>query len=133
MNGDVVSQILCGNVLQKTQELDGQNYYDHYFNPIKFIVVDPMHCLFLGIARWIVKRIWVDEGILNQQSLIKIQKKWMSFRFHPIWAEYQKKSTAEKDFQTLLRTNGEYFLQYTLRFHSGAIFQNMIEKFFIIL
>jgi hypothetical protein len=104
-----------------------------YFDPIKFIVVDPMHCLFLGIARWIVKRIWVDEGILNQQSLIKIQKKWMSFRFHPIWAEYQKKSTAEKDFQTLLRTNGGYFLQYTLRFHSGAIFQNMIEKFFIIL
>ena len=43
-----------------------------YFDPIKFIVVDPMHCLFLGIARWIVKRIWVDKGILNQQSLIKI-------------------------------------------------------------
>jgi hypothetical protein len=34
-----------------------------------------MHCLFLGIARWIVKRIWIDEGILDQQSLIKIQKK----------------------------------------------------------
>jgi hypothetical protein len=80
MNGDVVSQILCGNVLQKTQELDGQNYYDHYFNPIKFIVVDPMHCLFLGIARWIMKRIWVDKGILNQQSLIKIQKKMDEFQ-----------------------------------------------------
>ena len=51
-----------------------------YFDPIKFIVVDPMHCLFLGIARWIVKRIWVDEGILNQQSLIKIQKKMDEFQ-----------------------------------------------------
>ncbi|PKB93788.1 hypothetical protein RhiirA5_256347, partial [Rhizophagus irregularis] len=29
-----------------------------YFDPIRFIVVDPMHCLFLGIAKWIVKRIW---------------------------------------------------------------------------
>ena len=28
-----------------------------YFDPIRFLVVDPMHCLFLGIARWIVKRI----------------------------------------------------------------------------
>jgi hypothetical protein len=51
-----------------------------YFDPIKFIVVDPMHCLFLGIARWIVKRIWVDEGILNQQSLIKIQQKMDEFQ-----------------------------------------------------
>jgi hypothetical protein len=39
-----------------------------------------MHCLFLGIARWIVKRIWVDEGILNQRSLIKIQKKMDEFQ-----------------------------------------------------
>ena len=25
-----------------------------YFDPIRFITVDPMHCLFLGIAKWIV-------------------------------------------------------------------------------
>ena len=25
-----------------------------YFNPTKFLIVDPMHCLFLGIAKWIV-------------------------------------------------------------------------------
>jgi len=36
-----------------------------YFDPIRFLVVDPMHCLFLGIAKWIVKRIWVDKGILT--------------------------------------------------------------------
>jgi len=51
-----------------------------YFDPIRFIIVDPMHCLFLGIARWIVKRIWVDEGILNQESLIEIQKKMDEFQ-----------------------------------------------------
>ena len=26
-----------------------------YFDPIRFIIVDLMHCLFLGIAKWIVK------------------------------------------------------------------------------
>jgi hypothetical protein len=31
-----------------------------YFDPIRYLVVDPMHCLFLGIARWIVKKLWVD-------------------------------------------------------------------------
>jgi hypothetical protein len=39
-----------------------------------------MHCLFLGIARWIVKRIWIDEGILSQESLIEIQKKMDEFQ-----------------------------------------------------
>ena len=51
-----------------------------YFDPIKFITIDPMHCLFLGIARWIVKRIWIDEGILTSNSLNKIQKKMNEFQ-----------------------------------------------------
>ena len=50
------------------------------FRPYKVYYCHPMHCLFLGIARWIVKRIWIDEGILNQQSLIKIQKKMDEFQ-----------------------------------------------------
>ena len=51
-----------------------------YFDPIRFITVDPMHCLFLGIARWLVKRIWIDEGILTSNSLSKIQKKMNEFQ-----------------------------------------------------
>jgi hypothetical protein len=39
-----------------------------------------MHCLFLGIAKWIVKRIWVDEGILTPSILNEIQKKMDDFR-----------------------------------------------------
>jgi hypothetical protein len=39
-----------------------------------------MHCLFLGIAKWIVKSIWINEGILNQESLIKVQKKMDEFQ-----------------------------------------------------
>ncbi|PKC04556.1 hypothetical protein RhiirA5_295220, partial [Rhizophagus irregularis] len=26
-----------------------------YFDSIRFTIIDPMHCLFLGIAKWIVK------------------------------------------------------------------------------
>ncbi|CAB4403355.1 unnamed protein product [Rhizophagus irregularis] len=34
-----------------------------YFDLIRFITVDLMHCLFLGIAKWIVKRIWIDGDV----------------------------------------------------------------------
>ena len=44
-----------------------------YFDPIQFLTVDPMYCLFLGIAKWIVKKIWVDEGVLTPDNL-KISK-----------------------------------------------------------
>jgi hypothetical protein len=51
-----------------------------YFDPVRFIIIDPMHCLFLGIARWIVKRIWIDEGVLNSSDLSNIQKKMNEFQ-----------------------------------------------------
>ena len=51
-----------------------------YFDPIRFITVDPMHCLFLGIAKWIVKRIWVDMGVLSSNDLNNIQKKMNEFQ-----------------------------------------------------
>ena len=51
-----------------------------YFDPIRFITVDPMHCLFLGIAKWMVKRIWVDLGVLSFNSLDQIQRKMNEFQ-----------------------------------------------------
>ena len=51
-----------------------------YFDPIRFVTVDPMHCLFLGIAKWITKRIWIDEGILTEKDLQSIEKKMTEFR-----------------------------------------------------
>ena len=32
-----------------------------------------MHCLFLGIGKWLVKRIWIEEGILTNSILDEIQ------------------------------------------------------------
>ena len=51
-----------------------------YFDPIRYTIVDPMHCLFLGIAKWIVKRIWIDEGILMQSMLTEIQHMMQNFQ-----------------------------------------------------
>ena len=47
----------------------------NYFNPIRHAIVDPMYCIFLGIAKWIVKRIWIDEGILTPNMFTIMQSK----------------------------------------------------------
>src|SRR5918995_4749439 len=44
-----------------------------YFNPIRYLVIDPMHCLFLGITHWIVKRLWsnkIDLVLLEERAKI---------------------------------------------------------------
>jgi len=40
-----------------------------YHDPIRHLIVDPMHCLFLGIAHWIVKRLWIAGGKINKHDL----------------------------------------------------------------
>jgi hypothetical protein len=39
-----------------------------------------MHCLFLGIAKWIVKRIWIEKGILTEDALKEIQTTMENFQ-----------------------------------------------------
>jgi len=46
-----------------------------YFNPIKHVIVDPMHCLFLGIAKWIVMRLWIEGGKLSANDLKLMDKR----------------------------------------------------------
>src|ERR1051326_6862124 len=46
-----------------------------YFNPIRHLIVNPMHCLFFGIAKWIVKRLWIDGGKLFKSDL-KLMENW---------------------------------------------------------
>jgi hypothetical protein len=45
-----------------------------YHNPIRHLVVDPMHNLFLGIAKWIVKKLWIDGGKIVQSDLEAMEK-----------------------------------------------------------
>src|SRR4051812_23678926 len=44
-------------------------------NPIRFAVVDPMHCLFLGVAKWIIKSIFIGQNKLSMEKLRIAQKK----------------------------------------------------------
>ena len=46
-----------------------------YFDPVQFLVVDLMHCLFLGIAKWIVTRLWIEEGRLTSDHLEIMQER----------------------------------------------------------
>ena len=39
-----------------------------------------MHCLFLGTGKWLVKRIWIEEGVLTNNALDEIQL--MIEKFH---------------------------------------------------
>src|SRR5438876_7471885 len=43
-----------------------------YFNPIRYLVVDLMHCLFLGIAHWIIKKLWIDGNKITKRDLEKM-------------------------------------------------------------
>src|ERR1700722_15428790 len=45
-----------------------------YFVPIHFLPVDLMHNLFIGIASWIIKRLWLRYCKITLDDLTKIQK-----------------------------------------------------------
>ena len=69
-----------------------------YFDPVRFVTVDLMHCLFLGIAKWIVKRIWVDEEILTTNTLKMVQKKMDEFQIPSDLGRILGKIYAKKGF-----------------------------------
>src|SRR5256714_111322 len=46
-----------------------------YLDPIRFLVVDPMHNLFLKIAHWIVKMLWIDNDKITKAHLELMEKR----------------------------------------------------------
>ena len=46
-----------------------------YFDPPKMLVIDPMHNLFLGVAKHFFKRVFIEKGILSEASLKTIQER----------------------------------------------------------
>ena len=48
-----------------------------YFNCIKYHIIDPMHNLFLGTAKQIMKNVWIDSQnpLISKNVLEKIQAK----------------------------------------------------------
>ena len=51
-----------------------------YHNPIRYLIVDLMHCLFLGIAYWIIKRLWIDHGKLTKSHLETMESRAKSIK-----------------------------------------------------
>lgn len=87
-----------------------------YFNCVKFHVVDPMHNLFLGTARHMVKNLWIKQGneesIISKAQFLRYKKEWMSAKFQLAWDVFQTKLLLT--FAILRQTSGKrghwYFL-----------------------
>ena len=95
-----------------------------YFDPVRFVTVDLMYCLFLGIVKWIVKRIWVDEEILTTNTLKMVQKKMDEFQIPSDLGRIPEKFMPERDFPTLQLISGEYSLLSMPLYH----FENTFQK-----
>lgn len=46
-----------------------------YFNPTRMLVIDPMHNLYLGTGKHILKHIWSDREIIRKSKLDEIQNR----------------------------------------------------------
>src|SRR6266498_2519036 len=46
-----------------------------YFNLIRHLIVDLMHCLFLRIAHWIIKKLWIENNKITKHDLEKMEKR----------------------------------------------------------
>ena len=45
-----------------------------YFDPVRMTVIDPMHNLYLGTAKHIMKDVWIGQGYISKDDLISIQE-----------------------------------------------------------
>ena len=56
-----------------------------YFDPVRMVVIDPMHNLFLGSAKHTMKDLWLDStsGVLTKSKLLDMQKRVDEFYVPP--------------------------------------------------
>lgn len=78
---DWAEQTLTANCPSKLKEIiskTGARYTAllqlPYYDAVRFVVLDPMHCLFLGIAKHTLK-IWKENGILQDKDFHIVQKR----------------------------------------------------------
>ena len=46
-----------------------------YFDPIRMLTIDPIHNLFLGTAKYMVRKVWIKHGYLNASKLSVIEER----------------------------------------------------------
>jgi hypothetical protein len=80
IRNDAINWKNCKTAERRKQHLSdtlvrwSEIYRLSYFNSVRFLVVDPMHCLFLEIAKWIVTRLWIEGERLTSQNLKIMQQ-----------------------------------------------------------
>ena len=54
-----------------------------YFDPVRMLIIDPMHNLYLGTAKHIFSKIWVGRGMIDTASVMIINKRIASLIIPP--------------------------------------------------
>ena len=76
-----------------------------YFDPVKMMIVDPMHNLYIGTTKTILHAVWIKRGILDKSSLVTIDERISSLnvplnvrfsRLHPLITNSASSFTAEQ-------------------------------------
>lgn len=75
-----------------------------YFDPVKMFIIDPMHNMYLGTAKYILHAVWLKRGIISSNDVKNINSKIASWfipsavRFNrlPAHIEYSSSFTAEQ-------------------------------------
>ena len=63
-----------------------------------------MHCLFLGIAKWIVTKLWIGEGVLDDTKLKVMQKRADMIKFPGYLGRRPIRIAAGEGFSDMWRT-----------------------------
>ena len=78
----LVEEIVNAKTKQEQEALESQSGVRYtellclpYYKPIEFLVIDPMHNLFLGTAKTMLKDIWLSDenALISKQDFDKIQ------------------------------------------------------------
>ena len=54
-----------------------------YFDPVKMLSIDPMHNLYLGTANYMMRKVWMNEGYLDEKKVGIIEDRLRSINVPP--------------------------------------------------
>lgn len=90
---DILNQTSAGDCSNLEQKY-GTRYTElmllPYFDCVRFHIIDPMHNLFTGTTKHIMKNVWLD----SEKNLEKIQEKMKktNLKFQPVWGGCPKEN-----------------------------------------
>ena len=80
-----IKQLNTKSAIDKAESESGCHYSEllllPYFDAPKMLIIDPMHNLFLGSAKYFMKNILITKGLLSDANLCKIQDKTCQMPF----------------------------------------------------